>query len=163
MNQEHLQSYLHDHLAGATTGLELIDFLLSAHEGKGPPRRFFADLRAEVKADQETLRDLVDALGFAPGSTRQAAAWMLEKLVRIKFLFAGPGKGSLGELEALEALALGIEGKAALWAALAVVPDAPPALCALDLANLQTRAREQRTRVEARRLEVAANAFGPPD
>ena len=52
----------------------------------------------------------------------------MEKLTRIKFLVAGPGKGNLGELEALEALALGIEGKKALWAALRCVsglPDTP--------------------------------------
>lgn len=162
MNQAHLQSYLHDHLAGATTGLELIDFLLSVQHG-GPLTRFLTDLRADVWADEETLRELVDALGFTPGSVHQAAAWMAEKLARIKFTLAGLDKGGLGELEALETLSLGIEGKAALWAALTVVPDPPPPLRALDLAGLQARAREQRTRVEAHRLEVAATTFGSPE
>lgn len=158
MNQENLQSYLHDHLAGATTGLELLDFLISVQDDQSLPQ-FWVTLREDVHADQETLRSLVDALGFTPGSTRQAAAWALEKLARVKFLLAGPGKGSLGRLEALEALSLGIEGKAALWAALAMVPDAPPPLRALDLAHLQARAREQRALVETHRLEAAAAAL----
>ena len=161
MNQANLRSYLHDHLAGAATGLELIDFLASTPRDE-PATRFLADLRRDLKADQQALRELAAALGFAPGTIRQAAAWMAEKCVRIKFHFAGTGKGGLGELEAWEALALGIEGKAALWAALAVLPDPPAALRAPDLTALEQRAREQRARVEARRLEAASAAFGLP-
>ncbi len=161
MNQRHLQSYLYDHLAGATAGLELIDFLISV-ENDPPLKRSFAGLREQIKADLETLRELVEALGFAPGSWRQAAAWMVEKLARIKFLLAGPGEGSLGKLEALEALALGVEGKAALWAALSVIPDAPLPLRAFDLAALQERARKQRAQLEEHRREAAAAAFGSP-
>ena len=157
MNQEHLQSYLNDHLAGATTGLELIEFLVSTHAGK-PQALFFEDLRREVEADQRTLRDLIGHLGFEPSTTRQAAAWTMEKLARIKFLLAGPGRGSPGELEALEALALGIEGKRALWAALAVVTGTPP-LQTLDLERLQQRAGEQRARLEVLRLEAARATF----
>ena len=160
MNHENLRGYLHDHLAGAATALELLDFLRSLHKD-GPLAGWCAGLRQEVEADEQTLRDLVAGLGFAPRSARQVAAWMAEKLVRIKFLLAGAGKEGLGELEALEALALGIEGKRALWAALSTIADAPP-LRALDLAGLQERAREQRARVEARRLEVARAAFGSP-
>ncbi len=156
MNQENLQSYLHDHLAGATTGLELLDFLGSLHAG-GPIADGYTGLRREVEADEQALRDLVAALGFAPGSVRQAAAWMAEKLARVKFLVAG--RNTLGELEALEALALGIEGKRALWASLSVVADAPTPLRAVDLARLQERARDQRARVETRRLEVASAAL----
>ena len=158
MNQEHLQSYLNDHLAGATAGLEPIDFLISVHD-EGPQARFFEDLRREVEADQQTLQSLIVELGFEPGAARQAAAWAMEKLGRIKFLLAGPGKGSLGELEAMDTLAAGIEGKGALWAALAVVTNAPP-LRALDLERLQRRASEQRARLEGPRLEAARTAFG---
>ncbi len=157
MKQDHLQSYLNDHLAGATTGLELIEFLISTHAGE-PQALFFEDLRREVEADQKTLRDLISHLGFEPGTTRQAAAWTMEKLARIKFLLAGPSKGNLGELEAMEALAMGIEGKKALWAALTVVTDVPP-LQALDLAQLQQRAGEQRARLEVLRLEAARSTF----
>ncbi len=159
MSRDHLQSYLHDHLAGAAAGVELAAFLSSMHRD-GPMDDAFAGLRREIEADENTLRDLVEALGFAPGSVRQTAAWFAEKLARIKFLLAGPGRGSLGELEALEALALGIEGKRALWAALSVIADPPPPLRALDLDRLQKRADEQRAFVETRHLKVAGAALG---
>ena len=71
---------------------------------------------------------------------------------------AGPGKGNLGELEALDTLAAGIEGKRALWAALTVIADVP-ALQALDLERLQQRAKEQHARLEALSLETARMAF----
>ncbi len=158
MNREHLQSYLNDHLAGAMSGLELIDFLISIHEGK-PSVRVFEELRREVEADRQTLRELIDHLGFEPGVVRQTAAWAAEKLARIKFLAAGPNKGSLGELEAMDALAAGIEGKRALWAALTVVTDGTPGLRTLDLERLQQRAFEQHTRLEAMRLDAARMAF----
>ena len=61
---------------------------------------------------------------------------------------------------ALEGLVLGITGKQALWAALAVAADAVPQLRELDYAQLQKRAAEQCDRVEAKRLEVAREAFG---
>ena len=157
MNQDHLQSYLNDHLAGAATGLELIEFLISTHAEK-PQALFFEDLHREVETDRKTLQDLIGHLGFEPSTTRQAAAWTLEKLARIKFLLAGPGKGNLGELEALEALAMGIEGKRALWAALTVVTKTPP-LQMLDLERLQQRAGEQRARLEVLRLEAARATF----
>ena len=159
MNEDHLRSYLNDHLAGATTGLELIDFLISTHAGE-PRAHFFEDLRREVEADLQSLRDLIVHLGFEPSAPRQAAAWAMEKLARIKFLLAGPGNGSLGDLEALEALAMGIEGKKALWAALTVFTDAMP-LRTLDLARLQQRAGEQRARLEVLRLEAARATFQP--
>jgi hypothetical protein len=60
-------------------------------------------------------------------------------------------------LEALETLALGIQGKAGLWRALAAVhvPQARP----LDLAALEQRALKQFERVEAMRLQSARAAL----
>jgi hypothetical protein len=63
-------------------------------------------------------------------------------------------------LEALETLALGIQGKLALWRALATATEQVPELRKMDLAQLERRAREQHERVEAQRLQVARTAFG---
>jgi hypothetical protein len=63
-------------------------------------------------------------------------------------------------LEGLEALALGIAGKEALWHALAAVADQTPELDALDYPALIERARDQRQRVEDLRLQAAQAALG---
>jgi hypothetical protein len=64
-------------------------------------------------------------------------------------------------LEALDALALGIEGKRALWTALAAGAPAVPRLQGVDLNLLQQRAQQQRERVEVWRLEAARKALLP--
>ena len=77
MNQENLQSYLNDHLAGSATGLELIEFLISGLE-RNPSARCLEELRREVEADRKTLQELIGRLGFEPSAPRQAAAWAAE-------------------------------------------------------------------------------------
>ena len=69
--------------------------------------------------------------------------------------------GDFRLFEALEALALGIEGKRALWVALAEAAERAPVLRLLDYDRLVRRAVEQRERVEARRLATALSALVP--
>jgi hypothetical protein len=69
--------------------------------------------------------------------------------------------GDFRLFEALEALALGIEGKRALWVALAEAAERAPVLRLLDYDRLVRRAVEQRERVEARRLATALSVLVP--
>jgi hypothetical protein len=62
-----------------------------------------------------------------------------------------------------ETLALGIEGKLALWAALLAVASAYPQLIEDDLVRLASRAREQRGRIETIRLAAARRSFASSD
>ena len=57
-----LDSYLNDHLAGSISALEVIDHWAEAHKGE-PLGSFFAQIETEIKADQETLRDIMRTLG----------------------------------------------------------------------------------------------------
>jgi hypothetical protein len=63
--------------------------------------------------------------------------------------------GALRLLEVSEAVALGIEGKRALWRALAAAAEVSPAFQVADYERLTQRAEEQRQRVETVRLEAA--------
>ena len=76
-------------------------------------------------------------------------------LAEFKLWADDPGSCALHRLESLEALSLGIEGKASLWTALSAAADATPTLRVCDYGRLLTRARDQRTRVDARRVAVA--------
>ena len=95
------------------------------------------------------------------GALRNTTAFLSEKLARIKLLLEDPAGTQLAPLEKLEALALGIEGKRALWRALLAVAEEIPALRKVDLARLDERADDQHKRVEARRIEAAREAFVP--
>jgi hypothetical protein len=93
-----------------------------------------------VTEDQETLRGILRALGAEESGFRKAGAWLTEKVGRLKLHLEGPAPGSLHQLEALEALALGILGKLALWRGL-VVAGGIEALRGVDLGELQRRRR----------------------
>jgi hypothetical protein len=160
MSKEQLPVYLKDHLAGSVAALELVNHLIETYKGK-PLEEFFQNLRDEIDADQDTLQDLIEKLGEQESAVRKAGAWVAEKVSRAKIRLSDSEKNQLGLLHALEGLILGITGKRALWTALAVAADAVPELRQLDYARLQKRAAEQCDRVEAKRLEVAREVFGP--
>jgi hypothetical protein len=158
MSIEILTTYLNDHLAGSVAAIELIEHL--AEDAKGTGRqKFFATLGDEIKEDQEALKQMLQSLGGKESKVRKAAAWLTEKLGEAKLRLEDPGTGQLRLLEALEALGLGIQGKLALWRALAVAAERVPQLRQPDLARLQRRAQEQFERVDAQRLQAVREAL----
>ena len=158
LNLEHLNSYLNDHLAGSVGALELLDRLIEIYTEK-PLEGFFRDLRDEIEADQEILKNLIASLGQEESTVRKAGAWVVEKLSRAKIQPGETEKGEMGLFLALEGLALGITGKRALWRALAAASATIPQLRPLDYGTLENRAVEQHDRVEAKRLEIARGLF----
>jgi hypothetical protein len=154
-----LDSYLNDHLAGSIGALELLAHSAKLYRGK-PLGAFFADLESEIKADQNTLRDLMRCLGVEESKVRQAGAWAAEKVGRARFVIAGDERGGLGLVLALEGLIMGILGKKLLWRALAAANL--PKLEAFDFEELQRRAEEQIERTEAERMRATQRVFAGP-
>ena len=58
-----LDSYLNDHLAGSVGALELIGHCAHLYGGKSLGL-FFAEMKAQIGADQDTLRNLMRRLGI---------------------------------------------------------------------------------------------------
>ena len=110
-----LDSYLNDHLAGSISALELIAHWVEAHKGE-PLGSFFVEIEREIKADQETLRDVMRTLGVEESKVRKAGAWAAEKVGRARLIIAGDEPGSLGLVLTLEGLIMGVTGKKLLWA-----------------------------------------------
>ena len=151
-----LATYLHDHLAGAVVAVNLLEALRGQHAGE-PLGQFAAELLVEVEEDRAVLRGLAQRVGAGSGALKGAAAWLSEKVSRLKLRRRSAGE--LGAFEALEALALGILGKLALWRALAVAAAADARLRGVDFDHLGTRAQAQHARVEEYRLEAARAAL----
>lgn len=72
----------------------------------------------DIEQDRGTLRTLCESLGYKPDALKEAGAWLLEKVGRVK-LRISIGE-PLGIFEALEFLELGVQGKLGMWRALAV-------------------------------------------
>ena len=112
---DRLSVYLQDHLAGSVLAVELVEFLQDQHANQ-PLGVFASIMLKKIKSDQDVLRSIARKIGDQGSEVKEAAAWLSEKVARLKL--GAHGKSTLGRLEALEFLALGIQGKLALWRAL---------------------------------------------
>ena len=156
MSTKNLTAYLRDHAAGAAGALDLVGHLITISAGS-PDAKFFEHLRTQIEEDRATLDGLLSRLRATESTVFNAMSRAGEKIARVKLMLAGSGGEELGRLEALDALSLGIEGKRALWLALAAV--AIPKLQTADFAALSRRAAAQRKSVERRRIASARRAF----
>lgn len=153
--------YLNDHLAGSVGGIELAKRILGENEGN-EYGRFISGLLADIEADQQSLKDVMKRAGISESLPKQGAAWMAEKVGRLKLNGQLAGYSPLSRLVELEGLALGIEGKLAMWRSLEHVRGGVESLGSFDLAALIKRAEDQLDRLERYRLEAAAQALAAP-
>ena len=153
MSDETLSTYLNDHLAGSVGAIEMVERAIEENAGNLLGRRL-EEILKEIKKDQAVLQDLIERVGSKENPLKKAGAWLAEKAGRMKL--GGTGEpGELARLEVLETLAMGMQGRRALWRALRVVANKHPVLRDLDLDLLERRAVEQHDRVEEWRLEAA--------
>lgn len=153
-----LGTYLNDHLAGATAAAELVERARS--DDGGELSGFLRELAGEIQEDRETLEELRAALGGERDPVREAAGWMAEKLSRLRLKSAGQGSSELSLLLQVETLWMGIQGKLAMWEALASLENGHPALEDVDIERLIKRARQQLHDLNEHRLELAARVLG---
>ena len=154
---KYLATYLNDHLLGATAGGELVR--RAARENKGSELgAFLSQLAGELEADRDSLKAIMDELGVQTDRAKVAAGWTVEKVGRLKPNAQLRGYSPLSPLVELEALSIGIQGKLAMWRALAEVA-AEVGLDRERLHELAVRAESQRDDVERHRLQVARSAL----
>ncbi len=157
MGQSALGRYLNDHLSGSEMAARLLARLSRRHRGTALGR-FFAVLLADIRADQDALRNLAGRVGATRSVVKQAAGRLAELASRPKLRF---GRNEpLGLFESFEMLALGILGKRSLWQALLRLAPTDRRLNPAELVRLEARAVEQHARVEERRLAMVRAALG---
>ena len=155
---KYLPIYLNDHLGGSTVGVELVQRI--ANEHRGTELGAFADgLAPEIKADRDTLLEIMERLGASKDQAKVAMGWITEKFGRLKPNGELRERSPLTPLIELEGLSLGIEGKRSLWVALSAVDAVAERIGRPRLDELIARAEDQRARVETRRLDAARQAF----
>jgi len=158
MSQLRLATYLNDHLAGYRAAIELIKHLESVNAGtKLEPT--FAQWRREITEDQAELQRLMDRLQTPISRTRQATAWIAQKMSQIRLQLDDPAGGELHLLQAVEALAVGVDSKIALWNALEAAADCVPGITLQTIRRVKQHAIELRQRVEDVRITLACAAL----
>ncbi|HVL29019.1 MAG TPA: hypothetical protein VM390_12775 [Acidimicrobiales bacterium] len=158
---QHLASYLTDHLAGSTAGLNLARQIGDESEGT-PLGEFMAGLAADIEADRKVLEDLLEGLAIDRSPLKQAATWTAEKLSRLRFNRLTLGSRELELLMELETLWMGVQGKLSLWESLDELKAVDDRLADLDTATLIERAASQAEGLRVRRRALAPLAFGTP-
>ena len=155
---KNLSIYLNDHLAGAVAGVELAKRTASNNKGT-EWGSFLERLGEEIEQDRRALLDLMGELDIRQDVLKDAAAWLGEKVGRLKLNGQLVGYSDLSRLVELDGLALGITGKLALWRGLKEADIPAIRATGVDLAALEERARKQRDELEDYRLRAARSAF----
>jgi sulfur-carrier protein len=153
-----LAAYLHDHLAGSNFAIELLHDLRDRHSGEALGDFAAAELPLLLE-DRGIAQNIADRIDTASSAVKEAAAWVAEKASRFKLRHAS--SPAFGDFEALELLAIGVHGRAALWRALAELPPRGSRLGEHDFQALAARAQQQHDRIEQQRVRLAAAALLP--
>jgi hypothetical protein len=152
-----LTIYLNDHLAGAVLGVEFCRRLLSSNREASELGQPLTELCREIEADRKTLVRLMKQLGIRRGLFKPGAAWVAEKLGRLKLNGQLTGYSPLSRLVEIEALVIGITGKMQMWRALERTLGASQS--GFDFDQLAERALRQRDRAEDLHAIAAGQAL----
>ncbi|MBT2392049.1 hypothetical protein J7E87_22095 [Streptomyces sp. ISL-1] len=148
MHRQALAIYLNDHLAGATSGVELSRRIARAHRSSaraGEMQR----LAEDIAQDRQALLEVMDSLEIPPRRYKIYAGWTAEKVARLKPNGRVVRRSGLSSLIELETLRLGIQGKHQLWQALTQVARESNRLDTSRLQDLMDRATNQMATVDS--------------
>lgn len=156
------EHYLNDHLAGAAGAISLIGDLAGRQEDDAE-RLFYLGLQQQVSSDRELLKELIRRAGMEETILAQLAGDISARAGKLKLMWEGLEPGKLGQFEALEILALGIQGKRLLWTVMGEVAALYPEWEGIDFAPLARDAKRQRDAVEQRRLSSGRETLPAPE
>ena len=157
-----LDVYLNDHLSGAMLGVELSRRAAKSNRGT-PTGEFLKRLHFEIVEDRRTLGAIMGALAVERSPAKPAAAWLVEKVGRLKLNGRVRGYSPLSRLVELEGLEAGVTGKRSLWQALSRAYPDDARLAPFNLGALVARAEEQLDGLCAHRLAAAREALSTED
>ncbi|MFC0438257.1 hypothetical protein [Kutzneria buriramensis] len=149
-----LAIYLNDHLAGATGGVELAHRLAHEHDSAE-----LTGLARDIQEDRDSLLRIMTALGVQQDHVKVAAGWLGEKLGRLKLNGHLFSRSPLSYVIELEAMRLGVDGKAAGWQTLHCLSEHDSRLDRADLDDLLARAEAQRETLERLRRQAVTAVF----
>jgi hypothetical protein len=158
---EPLQIYLNDHLAGSVAGITMME-TLAEQAGDSNLATKLRQLAAEVKEDQDLLRETLDRLDGRPNRLTQAAAWVSEKAGEGRLALSSRSHPALGLMQGLESVALGLRGKRGVFRVLAELARTDPRLAGRPYAAREARTAAQEDMVEEERMAAARTAFADP-
>jgi hypothetical protein len=158
IDEERLGTYLQDHYAGSSAGIEL--FRRAAQQQSDPVARTeLTEMIREVENDRAALERFLAAVGKKPDPVKNAGAWVAEKLSRLKPNGELLHRSPLSDVVELEGLRLAVEGKAAGWRVLRRLAEEEDRFDRSELDQLLKSATDQIDRLEKLRMATAERVF----
>ncbi|SEF87514.1 hypothetical protein SAMN02982929_00902 [Saccharopolyspora kobensis] len=154
-SQRMLEIYLNDHLAAATGGVALARRATRNNRDAAITPRLAAVAR-EIEQDRRSLLAIMRKLDVQVARYKVAMGWAGEKAGRLKLNGGLVNRTPLSDLIELEALVLGVQGKAAGWRTLLTIAEREPRVNTDMLRNLLTRAQQQFDELESIRVQIAS-------
>jgi hypothetical protein len=158
-DQALLGIYLNDQMAAAVAGSNLAR-RLAASERDSTKADVLERLACEFAEDRAALQDVMEALDVPVRHPETWAAWTAERMGRLKLNGRLVRRSPLSRVLELEAMRLGVEGKAAGWRTLRASAVSDDRVDAHRLDALFERARAQIDVLERLRVDATAEVFG---
>lgn len=155
--ERRLRIYLHDHLAAATLARELANRSLGRNQGS-ELGTFLERFLEDQSRERAMLLEIMRRMSVAPQTFKVAAAWMAERIGRLKPNGQLTGYSPLSRLLEIEGLLGLIRGARSMWLALARLDD--ERLRGLDLLGRAERADRQMAELERIELGFVPEAIG---
>lgn len=158
MDVKLLGIYLNDHLAGSNAGLELARRALRENRDNAVGR-YLVTFVKELEEERTALQQVMRALGIPRNDLKQAAAWVLERLGRLKSNGHLVRYSPLSRMVELEGLSVAVIGKRCMWTLLERQARTERQLAGFDFAMLIAQAESQHRSLDRLRLQAADTAF----
>ena len=149
-----LIAYLRDHLTGSDVAIRVVHRLRLTHHGTDG--MLFHRLFKEFEEDRYVVHALLARLGASGRSLKRAAGVASGTVLMVA---AGGAAGDLSLLRALEALAIGVQGKRCMWRALHNLSPVPFTFDGLNFVELEAKAVHQWEAIEERRQALVAQTL----
>lgn len=150
--------YLNDHLAGAVAGSNLAR-RLAASEREENKADILDRLATEIAEDRVALQEVMAELDVPVRLSETWASWTAERIGQLRLNGRVFRRSPLSRVLELEAMRLGVEGKAAGWRMLRAGAAADDRLDRGRLDALIDRAQAQIVSLEQLRIEAATDVF----
>jgi hypothetical protein len=155
--ERRLRIYLNDHLATTMLARELATRSLGRNRGS-ELGTFLDQFLEDQLRERAMLLEAMRGMSVAPQTLKVAAAWMAERIGRLKPNGQLTGYSPLSRLLEIEGLLGLIRGARSMWLALARLDD--ERLRGLDLLERVERADRQMAELERIELEFVPEAIG---
>ena len=161
MNDKRVKIYLDDHLALMVAEIELIARCHRSNQDT-PLGEFLQQLETEVKIQKGATRDLLRRLGDKmrlESKVKQSAAWLAEKVGRLKLNDALFSYSALSRLIELETLVAAAQARVSLWDSFDVVASDEPEFEGVDFTSYREQSQQHLDELDVHRRAAAVQAF----